>query len=234
LSDPDELTAVVGGARAVIFDLFHTLTSASSTWIGGPTTADILGFSDEEWTRRVFQSPRDRLVGIQRDPVAIMTELARSLDPTISDEVIQRAAARRLERFERALTKIPQESIDVLTELRARHKKTGLISNADVTEVAAWDKSPLAPLFDSTIMSCHVGHAKPDREIYDLSLKELGVGPGEAVFVGDGGSRELEGAQRVGMKTVMMIGVIKDRWPQKMAERREHADYVVDSLTELL
>jgi putative hydrolase of the HAD superfamily len=234
LSHSQQLTAVVGGARAVIFDLFHTLTSASSTWIGGPTTAEILGLSDEEWTRRVFQSPRDRLVGNERDPIAIMAKLARSLDPNISDAVIERAAARRLERFERALTKIPQPSIDVLTGLRARNKKTGLISNADVTEVAAWDQSPLAPLFDSTIMSCHAGYAKPDREIYELSLKELGVDPGEAIFVGDGGSRELEGAKQVGLTTVMMTGVIKDRWPQKIAERREHADYEIDALTELL
>lgn len=41
--------------------------------------------------------------------------------------------------------------------------------------------------------------AKPDKQIYLLPCERLGVALEEAVFVGDGGSTELEGAAEAGL-----------------------------------
>ena len=100
-------------------------------------------------------------------------------------------------------------------------------------EVAAWGECPIARLFDSTVISCHVGCVKPEPEIYQISLRELGVEAREAVFVGDGGSSELEGARNVGLTTVMIAGVIREIWPERIPERRRHADFVIERLGEL-
>nr|WP_312577162.1 HAD hydrolase-like protein [Sedimentibacter sp.] len=43
---------------------------------------------------------------------------------------------------------------------------------------------------------------KPNCDIYNIAIKKLNVNPEKSVFVGDGGSDELLGARRVGMKTV--------------------------------
>jgi putative hydrolase of the HAD superfamily len=45
---------------------------------------------------------------------------------------------------------------------------------------------------------------KPDPRIYRVALDELGVEPAEALFVGDGANDELAGAERVGMRAVLI------------------------------
>lgn len=225
---------MVARKPAVLFDLFHTLTDVGSRWIEGPTTADVLGVSPAAWTEQLLVHSPERVVGIERDPVRMITKMARALDATISDETIARAVDNRLARFKSALMKIPEDNLDTLRGLKAQGKKIGLISNADVSEVLAWDKSPLAPFFDSVIFSCHAACAKPDARIYELSLRELDLSPDDALFVGDGGSGELQGARDVGLVTVMMTGVIKHTWPEVIDERRSQCDFVVERLTELL
>ena len=45
---------------------------------------------------------------------------------------------------------------------------------------------------------------KPDPRIYRLACEELGVEPADALFVGDGANDELAGAERVGMRAVLI------------------------------
>ncbi len=117
--------------------------------------------------------------------------------------------------------------------MKARGKKIGLVSNASVMEISAWNRSPLAPLFDSTLFSCFVGCVKPDRRIYEICMDELGVTPEQCVFVGDGASNELEGARDLGITAIMIAGLIRDVWPERIEERRQHADLMIEHLDEL-
>jgi putative hydrolase of the HAD superfamily len=50
----------------------------------------------------------------------------------------------------------------------------------------------------------HVGCASPDPRIYRLALEQLDVEPAEALFVGDGANDELAGAERVGMRAILV------------------------------
>ena len=229
------LVSTVAGKKAVIFDLFHTLTSLESSWGGGtPMTCEMLGVSREAWDEQLHQNSRDRLVGREQDAFQIIAGMARAIDPTVPDERIRVATTNRIARFASALQHIPDETLSVLESLKAHGKRLGLISNADVMEVAAWSQSRISHLFDSTVFSCVAGCAKPEKEIYELSLGELGVSATESVFVGDGGSRELEGARAVGMTVIMIAGVIREQWPDRIAERQRHADFVIERLPELI
>ncbi len=229
------LTSIVEQKRAVIFDLFHTLTAIeSSSGSGLPLTCDMLGVSRDAWHDQLQLHSRSRLTGQQKDPFRIISQMARAIDPAIPDETIHAAIANRIKRFEAALLDIPDETKAVLQTLKARGKRLGLISNADAMEVAAWNSSPLAESFDTAILSCSVGVVKPEKEIYDICLEHLDVRHSEALYVGDGGSRELQGAQAVGLTTVMMVGIIKDIWPDKVEERRLHADFTIEHLSELV
>jgi putative hydrolase of the HAD superfamily len=228
------LAAVVEAKRAVIFDLFHTLTSLEATWDGKrPMTHALLGVSKTAWDEQLHANSRDRLAGERTDAFAIVAAMARAIDSTISDDLIQRATENRIARFAGALTGMPATTGATLEALRKRGKRLGLISNADVMEVAAWSQSPVAGLFDSVLFSCHVGQVKPEPEIYRRSLAELGVAATDAIFVGDGGSDELIGAKAVGLTTVMITGIIKEIWPERIGERRRHADFVIETLPEL-
>jgi len=165
--------------RGVIFDLFHTLTAAESEWSDAPWTSDILGIDRRVWTDTLTKRSRTRLTGEVRDPVEIVRGLAHSIDPTISEATIARAAAVRQERFRKALANVPSGNLLVLAELRNRGFRLGLLSNADASEVATWPNCPLAGLFDAEVFSCHVGSVKPEAAIYGECLTQLGLAASE-------------------------------------------------------
>jgi putative hydrolase of the HAD superfamily len=229
------VASVAASKKAIIFDLFHTLTSLESGLPGGlPSTSELLGVDRVAWNDQLLKQSRDRLVGHKTDSFQIIADMARAIDPSLSDERIQIAVDNREARFRTAILDMPDETVAVLQELRARGKSLGLISNADVMEVSAWGESKIQHLFDSTVFSCAVGWVKPEREIYELALKELGVHASDALFVGDGGSDELKGAKEAGITAVMVAGIIQKLWPGRVAERACQADYVIERLGELL
>ena len=55
--------------------------------------------------------------------------------------------------------------------------------------------------FDLIVESSVVGYSKPDPRIYELACEELGIEPGEAVFLDDIG-RNLKTARLLGMATI--------------------------------
>ena len=232
---PQSVSAVVRAKKAVIFDLFHTLTPLDSSWSEQrPFTHQMLGVSRPAWNEQLFECSRDRLAGIQTDPFAIVAGMARKINPTITNETIRAATENRIARFAAALNRITPETRTVIHALRQRGMKIGLISNADVTEVAAWPRCPIADLFDSTVFSCHVGWVKPEPEIYRHCLSELAVDANDSVFVGDGGSNELQGARDLGLTPIFIASVMREIWPEKIPERGRQADFKIEQLAELI
>ena len=81
-------------------------------------------------------------------------------------------------------------------------KKTGLITNTFSDERDFIRASELYPLFDAALISYEQRICKPDPEMFRRMTERLGVEPGECLYVGDGGSRELFAARDAGMKAV--------------------------------
>ncbi len=220
--------------KAVIFDLFHTLTALESTWSNGPMTSEILGVSKEDWNEQLLEKSRERLTGQEKNPFVIIKTMAHAINPDIPIERIQKALQNRISRFEGAIVNVPKNTTDTLKILKSSDKKIGLISNADIFEISGWKKSPIKDYFDSVVFSYDVGLVKPDKEIYEYCLKELNEKPENAVFVGDGGSNELYGAKQAGMSTIFITGIIKEIWPEKIESRKAYADYVIENIEELI
>jgi len=65
-----------------------------------------------------------------------------------------------------------------------------------------WPALDLARLVDAPIFSSVAKMRKPDPGIYLLACERLAVMPQRCLFVGDGGSHELSGAEAVGMTAV--------------------------------
>ena len=220
--------------KGVVFDLFHTLTARESEWSDLPTTSRVLGIDRRLWDDLLMTRSRWRLAGEERDPYTILATLAREADPSISDQRIREALRVRIQRFRDTLQRIPAENVECLRALRARGLRVGLISNADVVEVAAWDDSALAGMFDAEIFSCDVGCVKPERAIYEKCLHALGLPAKECLFVGDGGSNELAGAKAVGMSTVFVSGVMAEIWPERVEALLAQCDHHVERVPQVL
>ena len=220
--------------KGVIFDLFHTLTARESQWSDLPTTSAVLGIDRRLWDELLMERSRWRLAGEERDPYAIISTLALQADPTIPDDRIREAVRVRIQRFRDTLIHVPPENIATLRTLQSGGFRLGLVSNADVIEIAAWDQSPLAALFDAAIFSCAAGCVKPERAIYEHCLEALGLRGRECLYVGDGGSNEFAGARSVGMSTVFVSGVMSELWPEHVPHRMAASDYHIERIPEVL
>ena len=83
------------------------------------------------------------------------------------------------------VTVIPS-SVDAVREVRAAGYRTALLTNNIAHERETWRAMlPLDELFDVIVDSSEVGMRKPDPRIFDLTLAELGVDAGRAVFLDD-------------------------------------------------
>ena len=81
--------------------------------------------------------------------------------------------------------------------------KTGLLTNAHyefLDPIIA--KTRLDELFDAIVMSSRIGFIKPQPQIYEYILRELGVKPQEAVLVEDI-KRNVDGARAVDMQAIL-------------------------------
>jgi putative hydrolase of the HAD superfamily len=91
---------------------------------------------------------------------------------------------------------------EILARLRASYR-LALVSDAQPfyahPEIRAVG---LEGYFDPIVISADYGFRKPDRRLFQAALDSLGLGPNEAVFVGNDMYRDIYGAGQIGMRTV--------------------------------
>jgi len=182
--------------RAVVFDLWDTLAAWPHEDMS--PLLDAVGLTLEEWA-----APEQRDLRWTRPFEAYLGSLC--LDAAAA----ARAAGLRSELTRRALVPVPG-ALAVLDGLRARGLRLGLVSNCSSEVGALWEGSPFAGRFDAVVLSADAGICKPDVRIYTLALERLGVEPADAVFVGDGHSDELAGAERAGLRAIQLGS--RDGW----------------------
>jgi HAD superfamily hydrolase (TIGR01549 family) len=117
-----------------------------------------------------------------------------------------------------------------LDELKQRGLTLGLISNVDRDISATYDQLGLAKWLGLKITSQDVGFNKPRPEIFQAALQQAKVEPAEAIYVGDQYEIDVLGANRVGMRGILIdrhgfFGDITDVIRiSSFAEIKEHLD----------
>ncbi|WP_284646251.1 HAD family hydrolase [Paenibacillus silviterrae] len=137
--------------------------------------------------------------GTYSDFPSVLREIFTCLGHEVSIEIINVIHMERVKSKSIPFSRIDDEILDMLEQIKALGVKICLISNCTPEEVSAWESCTLAKYFDDVIFSYAVKMAKPNSEIYHLACKRMDVSPSESLFVGDGGSNELQGAAKVGM-----------------------------------
>jgi putative hydrolase of the HAD superfamily len=96
------------------------------------------------------------------------------------------------------------DAVPALTTLRARGVRTVVVSNWDHSLHERLAETGLAPLIDGAIASAELGHAKPDRAIFEAALELAGVEPRAALHAGDSPREDVEGALAAGLRAVLV------------------------------
>ena len=158
------------------------------------------------------------MTGQLRQYSDVLREICRSCRIPPPEEEISAMQAERLAAKARPFERMDPQVIEMLSALRQTGCRIGLISNCSHDEIAAWDASELPAQVDAPVFSCVEGLIKPDPAIYQLTCDRLEVDTGAAVFVGDGGSDELRGADAAGLKPVWATWYI-EKWPWNWVEK---------------
>ncbi len=188
--------------KAVVFDMFETLVTlfTGCTYFSEDIAKDV-GLADIENFRKEWHLiEHDRSIGkltIQEGLIQVFKKIG-----IYSEEKIFTIINNRLAALKDTFDAIPEESFQLLNELKSRGIKIGLITNTFSDEREIIKESRLFPYFDVALISYEQGICKPAPEMYQRMIERLGVAPEECLYVGDGGSRELYGARDAGMKAV--------------------------------
>jgi len=135
-----------------------------------------------------------------------------------------------------ALEQPRPDVVDAVAGLAERYPLV-VLSNCYVEEVVGWPNSPLAPYFAGAAFSYAIGARKPDRASYLAATALLGLDPGNAAFIGNGGSKELQGAKDAGFAVVVHQNQFNITNRLVSEEEQQHraaqADAQITSLAEL-
>ncbi len=195
--------------KAVIFDMYETLiTHFESPLYFGTQMALDAGIEEEKFLRIWRSTEEDRTIG----KIALEEVLEKILKDNgcFSEEKKNFIVAKRIRCSEEAFERLHIEIVPMLRALKEKGILVGLISNCFSEEATVIKKSRLFPFFDAVCLSFDEGVKKPNRAIFKSCIDKLGVLADECLYVGDGGSNELEAAESIGMKAVQAVWYLKE------------------------
>ncbi|MBU2536451.1 MAG: HAD-IA family hydrolase [Chloroflexi bacterium] len=94
--------------------------------------------------------------------------------------------------------------LPTLNELKKQGLTLGLISNVDQDITTLLDNLGLTALLQVVVTSQDTGFNKPSPEIFQEAVKRAGVRANEALYVGDQYQIDVVGANRAGMKGILI------------------------------
>lgn len=218
--------------RAFVSDMFETLiTQYRSPHYFGADIAHDLGIERAAFTAAWESTADARTVGAATLE-SVLEQIMRE-SGVWSAELLAQIAQKRRKAKEGCFTTLHSGIMPMLSEIRRMGLRTALISNCFSEEVVAIRQSALAPMFDVILLSFEQGVQKPDPAIYARCLEALGIPPRECLYLGDGGSNELEAAEQAGMRPVQAGWYLAERGilAEKRLPRYPLAETPADILT---
>lgn len=206
--------------KAVIFDMYETLIThyRSPLYFGAQMAADA-GIPESVFLPRWRETEYERTIGRVTFEEVIETILKEN--NCYTEQVFHKIVETRIATQAECFHHLHEEILPMLTALKQKGIRIGLISNCFSEEAKIIRQSELFPYFDAVCLSYEMGVAKPDEEIYHRCMDALGVKAEECMYVGDGGSQELETAERLGMHTVQAVWYLQEGASQPSKRKHE-------------
>lgn len=188
--------------KAVIFDLFETLITewGHKKYTKNEMCSD-LGIERDKFDLYWEEMEKERYSGeisFTDSILSVCKKCGRKIDDSTLSEITDKRIRTKSQCFEY----VDPDVYGLLDRLKVLGLRLAIISNCSSEEVKVIRQSKIYKYFDQVILSYEVKMQKPDVCIYKECSGLLGFGSDECVFVGDGGSNELQGAKLAGMKAI--------------------------------
>lgn len=206
--------------KAVIFDMYETLiTLFQNPLYFGTQMAIDAGISEEEF--QLLWKPTEYGRTIGEINLEETLEFILKEKQCYSKELFSKIVDKRKMSKKECFKHLHPEILPMLKELKKKGICIGLISNCFSEEVEAIRNSELFPYFDATYLSFEQGLQKPEKEIFIRCMNKLSVSSDECIYVGDGGSFELETASEIGMKAIQAVWYFKEGTLQPAKRKKD-------------
>lgn len=220
--------------KAVIFDMFETLVThfESPLYMAKQISAD-MDISESKFREIWDTSDDDRTLG-KRSFEDVIDEILR-VNNCYSMELFEKIVAKRKQSKIECFEHIHPEVLSLFEILKEMNIKIGLITNCYFEERDVIRNSVFWNYFDAVCMSCEVGLRKPDVQIFEMCMNELDVEADECIYVGDGGTFELETAHALGIHPIQATWYLKDGVNQPAKKKQEflQADSPLDIISKI-
>lgn len=194
--------------RGVIFDLFGTLVAGwgrQSAADKGNEIAAILGIPEAAFQELMESTYTLRANGQLGPPTEMMRQLAEMAGQLPPEDALERAALHRIGQFREVLREPRPEVRSLLAVLRDRGLRLGLISDCSGETPIIWPDLIWAAPIQEAVFSWSERARKPDPRLYQRAAERLQLDCPDCLYLGDGGSQELSGAQAVGMHAFQLL-----------------------------
>lgn len=134
-----------------------------------------------------------------------LEHLAAGLQLDLTPQELEAELAQAIRQVEtRSPEVVDADAAGILSTLKARGLRLGVISNWGADLPAYLEERCLAHYFETIIASEAVGTSKPHREIFMRGLSALGVHPDQAIHVGDDYWADVVGARDIGIQPILI------------------------------
>lgn len=206
--------------KAVLFDMYETLvTHYNCALYFGTEMAKDAGVEEAVFLSMWRKSEEARTLGNVTFEDVVRDILCQQgcYTKKVFDTIVQKRRDTKTECFRH----LHEEILPMLEGLKRRGVLTGVISNCYREEADSIRESILYPYFNAVLLSCEQGIKKPDAEIYRRCIRALSVEPEECLYIGDGGSCELEAAKEMGMHAMQAAWYIKKGTTQNIQLKKD-------------
>jgi len=185
--------------KAIVFDLWNTLIYRKNNGAEiDKEFAEILEVNEKDW-----KELRDEYLLVEEydsiEDIAIFACTKLKVNGGNKRDKLVEHTKKSLEDV-----KIYEDTLPTLEYLKRMGIKVGLLSNTSTPFKKPFYDLDLKKYFNYAVLSCEVGLAKPDKDIYRFILKKLDVHFMDALMIGDSLKDDYEGALNVGLDALLL------------------------------
>lgn len=148
-----------------------------------------------------------------------MRRLLAELGSPLDAEELRRDLAAHFSRPESFV--LHADTLVALERLLERGLRLGVVSNWSDRLPPLLEGLGLSRYFEVVTVSALVGHTKPDRRIFDVTLAGFGARPEQALHVGDDPVNDLAGARRAGLSALLIDRAGRHEGPEVIRSLEE-------------
>ncbi len=204
--------------KAIFFDLYYTLVryeppqeeleANALKEFGIDTSPDVFSRPMVVANEFIYQEIARRPLSkrSKEETIALYAQFQRIVLKEAGIEPEEKLVLGMLGKMQQFKTKLVlfDDVIPALKDLKSRGLILGLISNVERDLTATMNELGLPSWLDIVVTSLDAGFSKPQPEIFEEAVRRAGVQPSQAVYVGDQYQIDCVGAERAGMKGILI------------------------------